>query len=159
MTDKQQPKAQVASKWTRKYIISEKMWENSEIDITSPSKHVNKSKNQDTTLFAESLSSSKEKPPIDPKDLIDTSQMIYTLSIMCLFGDSQIYANTKMPRFSEFNYHAFHTILIKRVETATRMTEEKFQYESDNAQMTAKDMNKAECLNFDVSDEDKWWKI
>ena len=127
---------------------------------SSFSKRVNKSKKQDftetITLLAESSSSSEEKSPIDPKDLIDISEMIYTLSIVYLFGDSQIYANTKMLRLSEFNYRRFHANIIKRVETTALKAGEEFEYESGNAQMTMKNMNKIEYLNFDVNDEVKW---
>jgi len=81
--------------------------------------------------------------------------MTYTLSIIYLFDDSQIYADTEMPRLSEFNYRTFHANIIKRVETAARKTGEEFEYEFDKSYMTAKSMNKAGCLNFDVSDEMK----
>src|SRR5438876_7835768 len=85
--------------------------------------------------------------------------MTYTLSTVCLFGGSQIYTDTEMPRLSEFNYRTFHANIIKRVETAARKAGEKFEYESGNAQMTTKGVNKAECLNFDMSDEVKWRRL
>ena len=66
------------------------------------SKYINKSKKQDfidsIIFLTESSSSSKENTSIDLKDLMNTSEMIYTLSIIYLFGDSQIYANTEMSR-------------------------------------------------------------
>jgi len=99
-------------------------------------KYINKSKKQgfidSIIFFTESSLSSKENTSIDSKDLVNTSEMTYTLSIICLFSDSQIYANTKISRFSEFNYRTFHANIIKRIEIATRKTKEKFEYEFDN---------------------------
>ena len=137
MAHKRQTKAQVASKSTHKRTASEKARENVESPSTPPSKRVNKSKKQGfidpTTPLAESSSSSEENTPINPKDLVNTSEMTYTLSTMYLFDDSQIYADTEMPRLSEFNYRTFHANIIKWVETAARKIEERFEYESGNA--------------------------
>ena len=137
MAHKRQTKAQVASKSTHKRTASEKARENVESPSTPPSKRVNKSKKQGfidpTTPLAESSSSSEENTPINPKDLVNTSEMTYTLSTMYLFDGSQIYADTEMPRLSEFNYRTFHANIIKWVETAARKIEERFEYESGNA--------------------------
>jgi len=80
-------------------------------------KYINKSKKQDfinlIISFTESSLSSKENTSINSKDLINTSEMIYILSIIYLFNNSQIYINTKISRFSEFNYHIFHVNIIK----------------------------------------------
>ena len=159
MTYKHQIKTQITSKSIHKHITSEKARENVESPNISPLKCVNKSKKQgfidSITSFAESSSSSKENTPIDLKDLVNTSEMIYILSIIYLFSNSQIYANTKMSRLSEFNYRIFHVNIIKRVETAARKAEEEFEYEFDKSYMIVKSMNKAEYLNFDVNDEMK----
>ena len=42
---------------------------------------------------------------------------------------------------------------------ATHKAGEEFEFESNNAQMTAKGVNKAGCLNFDMSDEEKWHRV
>ena len=61
----------------------------------------------------------------------------------------------QIQRCLDFNYRTFHANIIKRVEIAARKAGEEFEYESGNAQMTTKGVNKAGCLNFDVSDEVK----
>ena len=117
MIYKHQIKIQVILKSIYKYIINEKIWENMKNLDISLLKYINKSKKQDfinlIISFTESSLSSKENTSINSKDLINTSEMIYILSIIYLFNNSQIYINTKISRFSEFNYHIFHVNIIK----------------------------------------------
>ena len=72
------------------------------------------------------------------QDIVDTSNMKYTLSTVCLLSGSQIFANTEMRRLGEFNFCNFNVEIIKKVDAAARKSREEFEYEPGNAQMSAK---------------------
>ena len=93
------------------------------------------------------------------QDIVDTSNMKYTLSTVCLLGGSQIFANTEMPRLGEFNFRHFNVEIIKKVDAAARKSREEFEYESGNAQMSAKGINKSGILSFQADDEQGWSKV
>ena len=144
----------------QKHHPTTKACENNEKTSKPPAKHI-KSKGfiHPNKMSKESTPESRSSTPEVIEQSLDVSDLQYTVIWVCMLGSISVGGDTDLYKLSEFNYHEFNHLMVKKVTQVIEKSKIDFEWKSGSAALTFKGMSKANAIPIEVQDEEGWKKV